>query len=90
MPRKKSALFSKKKRSKRGGQKDLQGSLINSAIVVLSLLSVAFIFSFTTRQTHHGVPIEVTFPTLPEQPRLAVEIYEQKPVIDIEVEIQNG
>ena len=90
MPRKKSALFSKKKRSKRGGQKDLQGSLINSAIVVLSLLLVAFIFSFTTRQTHHGVPIEVTFPALPDQPRLAVEIYEQKPVMDIEVEILNG
>mgnify|MGYP001160862439 FL=1 len=90
MPQKKSALFSKKKKSKRGGHKDLQGSLINSAIVVLSLLLVAFIFSFTTRQTHHGVPIEVTFPALPEQPRLAVEIYEQKPVMDIEVEILNG
>ena len=84
MPWKNSSLFSKKKKSKRGGHKDLQGSLINSAIVVLSLLLVAFIFSFTTRQTHHGVPIKVTFPALPEQPRLAVEIYEQKPVMDIE------
>ena len=90
MPWKKSALFRKTKKSKKGGHKDLQGSLINSAIVVLSLLLVAFIFSFTTRQTHHGVPIQVTFPALPEQPRLAVEIYEKKPVMDIEVEILNG
>ena len=79
-----------RKKSKRSSHKDFQGSLLNSAIVVLSLLLVAFIFSFTTRQTHHGVPIEVTFPDLPEQPRLAVEIYEQKPVMDIEVEILNG
>lgn len=89
MPRKKSSFFNKKKKSKKGSRKDLQGTIINSAIVVLSLLLVAFIFSFTTKQTHNGVPIEITFPDIPE-PRLAVEIYEKKPVMDIEVEILNG
>ena len=62
MPRKKSSLFNKKRKSKKKSRKDLQGSIINSAIVVLSLLLVAFIFSFTTKQTHNGVPIEITFP----------------------------
>ena len=90
MPRKKSSFFNKKKKSKKGSRKDLQGSIINSAIVVLSLLLVAFIFSFTTKQTHNGVPIEITFPDIPNQPRLAVEIYEKKPIMDIEVEILNG
>jgi hypothetical protein len=89
MPHKKSSFFNKKKKSKKGSRKDLQGTIINSAIVVLSLLLVAFIFSFTTKQTHNGVPIEITFPDIPE-PRLAVEIYEKKPVMDIEVEILNG
>jgi hypothetical protein len=89
MPHKKSSFFNKKKKSKKGSRKDLQGTIINSAIVVLSLLLVAFIFSFTTKQTHNGVPIEITFPNIPE-PRLAVEIYEKKPVMDIEVEILNG
>ena len=89
MPRKKSSFFNKKKKSKKGSRRDLQGTIINSAIVVLSLLLVAFIFSFTTKQTHNGVPIEITFPDIPE-PRLAVEIYEKKPVMDIEVEILNG
>ena len=89
MSRKKSSLFTKKGKSKKGSRKDLQGTIINSAIVVLSLLLVAFIFSFTTKQTHNGVPIEITFPNIPE-PRLAVEIYEKKPVMDIEVEILNG
>ena len=90
MPRKKSSFFNKKKKSKKGSRKDFQGSMINSAIVVLSLLLVAFIFSFTTKQTHNGVPIEFTFPDIPNQPRLAVEIYEKKPIMDIEVEILNG
>ena len=90
MPRKKSSFFNKKKKSKKGSRKDLQGSIINSAIVVLSLLLVAFIFSFTTKQAHNGVPIEITFPDIPNQPRLAVEIYEKKPIMDIEVEILNG
>lgn len=89
MPRKKSSLFTKKRKLNKGSRKDFQGSMINSAIVVLSLLLVAFIFSFTTKQTHNGVPIEITFPDIPE-PRLAVEIYEKKPVMDIEVEILNG
>lgn len=64
--------------------------LINSAIAILSLLLVAFIFSFSNRQTQSGIPIEVTFPTMSDAPKLATEIYEANPVMDIQIEILNG
>ena len=64
--------------------------LVNSAIAILSLLLLAFIFSFSNRQIQTGVPIEITFPSLPDTPKLAIEIYEQNPILDIEVEILNG
>ena len=63
--------------------------LVNSAIAILSLLLLAFIFSFSNRQIQTGVPIEITFPSFPDTPQLAIEIYE-KPILDIEVEILNG
>ena len=64
--------------------------LINSGIAVMSLLLVAFIFSFSDRQTQTGVPIQVKFPTMPETPKLATELYAADPVLDIQIEILNG
>jgi hypothetical protein len=78
---------------RRGGTRkhwSLQNSIINTAIVILSLLVVAFIFSFSRQYTQSGIPIEVSFPAEPEPARLAVEIYEQNPILDIEVEVLNG
>ena len=65
--------------------------IINAGIAVMSVLLFAFIFSFSNRQTQTGVPIKaVTFPSNNETPKLATEIYEANPVLDIEVEILNG
>ena len=64
--------------------------LVNSGIAVMSLLLVAFIFSFSDRQTQTGVPIQVKFPTMPETPKLATELYAADPVLDIQIEILNG
>ncbi len=64
--------------------------LINSGIAVMSLLLVAFIFSFSDRQTQTGVPIQVKFPTMPETPKLATELYAADPVLNIQIEILNG
>ena len=47
------------------GKKQRMG-LINTGIAVMSLLLVAFIFSFSGRQTQSGIPIEVKFPSLPD------------------------
>jgi len=79
---------SKSKRPRK--RKDIQGTLINSGIVILSLLLIAFIFSFSNRQIQTGVPIKVTFPEPIETPGPAVNIYELNPVLDIDVEVLNG
>ncbi|MEA1882064.1 MAG: LytR C-terminal domain-containing protein [Candidatus Marinimicrobia bacterium] len=86
--RKSSKLFSTPRKKSRG--KTQRTGLINAGIAVLSLLLVAFIFSFSGRQTQSGVPIEVKFPSLPDSPKLATEIYEANPIFDVEVEILNG
>ena len=65
--------------------------IVNAGIGVMSVLLFAFIFSFSNRQTQTGVPIKaVTFPSSNETPKLATEIYEANPVLDIEIEILNG
>lgn len=51
---------------------------------------VAFIFSFSNRQTQSGVPIEITFPDLTKTSINAVDIFEQNPIHNIQVEILNG
>lgn len=68
----------------------LSGMVINSGIAVLSLLLIAFVFSFSSQQTQSGVPIEVSFPSLPKSPRLAVDVYESNPVLEINIEVLNG
>ena len=70
-------------------QQNLQYLLVTN-IILLAIL-FAFIFSFSSRQSQSGVPIRaVTFPTTDEVPKLATEIYEANPILDIEVEILNG
>ncbi len=88
--RKKNKLFFSSRSSRPKKRKDIQGTLVNSGIVILSLLLIAFIFSFSNRQIQTGVPIKVTFPDPIDTPALAVNIYEQDPVLDIDVEVLNG
>ena len=88
--RKKNKLLFSSKVSHPTKRRDIKGMLVNSAIAILSLLLLAFIFSFSNRQIQTGVPIEITFPSLPDTPKLAIEIYEENPILDIEVEILNG
>jgi hypothetical protein len=86
--RKSFKLFSTPRKKSRG--KAQRMGLVNSGIAILSLLLVAFIFSFSGRQTQSGVPIEVKFPSMPNTPKLAVDVYDANPVLDIEIEILNG
>ena len=87
--RKSSKLFSSPRKKTRGSKFNQMG-LVNSGIAVMSLLLVAFIFSFSERQVQSGIPIEVKFPSMPDTPKLATEIYESNPLLDIQVEILNG
>lgn len=84
------AAYSRKKKKYSNG---IQSTLLNSAIGILTLLLIAFIFSFSKKQTHSGVSIDsiqMSFPNLPEQTKLAAEIYEENPILDIQVEVLNG
>lgn len=86
--RKSSKLFSTPRKKSRGKAQRME--LVNSGIAVLSLFLIAFIFSFSGRQTQGGVPIEVKFPSMSNVPQLAVDLYATNPVLDIEIEILNG
>ena len=86
----KSSKFFSGPRKKARENKAKKMGLVNSGIAVMSLLLVAFIFSFSDRQTQTGVPIQVKFPTMPDTPKLATELYAADPVLDIQIEILNG
>ena len=87
----KSSRFNLNRKKKSKVKKAKQMGIVNAGIGVMSVLLFAFIFSFSNRQTQTGVPIKaVTFPSSNETPKLATEIYEANPVLDIEVEILNG
>ena len=73
LKRRKSAKLFSTPRKKSSGKAQRTG-LINTAIAVMSLLLVAFIFSFSGKQTQSGVPIEVQFPSPSDTPKLATEI----------------
>tara|TARA_B100001996_G_scaffold329604_1_gene277370 strand:+ start:891 stop:1463 length:573 start_codon:yes stop_codon:yes gene_type:complete len=87
----KSSRFNLNRKKKSNTKKAKQMGIVNAGIGVMSVLLFAFIFSFSNRQTQSGVPIQaVTFPSSDEAPKLATEIYEANPVLDIEIEILNG
>lgn len=82
----------KRKKSGQGKSLDLTSTLINSSIVILSILIIGFIISFSQKYPTGNIPIEITFPeTVNETPRTAEDIYNQNPILEsIEVEILNG
>ena len=88
---KKSPRFSLFDMGRSKAKKAKKMGIINAGIAVMSVLLFAFIFSFSSRQSQSGVPIRtVTFPSTDGVPKLATEIYEANPVLDIEIEILNG
>ena len=63
---------------------------LNGAIGIVGVLLLGFIISFSRNVSHSGVLVEVTFPEVVDQPRLAVEVFEKNPIQDIKVEVLNG
>ena len=64
--------------------------LLNGAISIAGIVLLGFIFSFSRNVSHGGIPIDVVFPDLDKEPRLAIDVYEQNPIKDIKVEVLNG
>ncbi len=82
--------MARKKGSRRKKKSPSQSLTLNAAIGIVGVLLLGFIYSFSRNVTHTGVPIKVEFPNQFEQPRLAVEVYEENPIQDIKVEVLNG
>ena len=82
----------KKRKSTKQSKKKLQSQnmTLNGAISIVGVLLLGFIISFSRNASHSGVPVEVTFPEVVNQPRLAVEVFEKNPIQDIKVEVLNG
>jgi hypothetical protein len=68
----------------------LNSILLNTSIGVLSVLLIAFIFSIAQRTTQGGIVMEPLFSENTDQTLLAVDLYEENPILDIEVEVLNG
>jgi hypothetical protein len=81
---------SKKIKKKKHRTFSIGSALLNGLIGVLSIFLIAFIYSISQKSVRNGVPMNVTFPETSDQSLLAVDIYEENPVLDIEVEVLNG
>ena len=92
--RRKTTRFAKTKTRKNSkGNYPFKNALMNSVIGLLSLFLIAFIYSFSQKYNRNGVSmntIQMTFPAYPEQAKLASEIFDENPVLDIEIEVRNG
>ena len=75
--------------SKNKQAKTSENLSLNIAISIAGIFLLGFIYSFSQNATKKGVPVKVTFPKTNIQP-LAIDIYENKPIKDIRVEILNG
>jgi hypothetical protein len=64
--------------------------ILNFAIGIAGLFLLGFIFSFSKNVSNGGIPVDVVFPEIEDEPRLAIEVYEQNPIKDIKVEVLNG
>lgn len=63
---------------------------LDIAIGIVGILLLSFIYSFSKKTTHTGIPVEVTFPD-PNEPRmLAKEVYQKNPMQNIKIEVLNG
>lgn len=62
----------------------------NILIVVLAIVVVGFIYSFTQKSWTTGVAIQNPQLNNVQKTQLAIDIYEANPILDIKVEVLNG
>ena len=63
---------------------------LDIAIGIIGILLLSFIYSFSKKNTHPGVSVEVTFPN-PDEPRmLAKEVFQKNPIQNVKIEVLNG
>jgi len=67
-----------------------QNMILNGAIGIVGVFLMGFFVSFSKNLSHDGVPVEVTFPEIKNQPKLAVDVYKKNPIQNIKIEVLNG
>jgi len=63
---------------------------LNGAIGIVGIFIMGFFISFSKNLTHNGIPLEVTFPEINNQPLSAKKVYEKNPIQNIKIEVLNG
>ena len=80
-----------KKKSRRNKSNSPYNDLpLDIAIGIVGILLLSFIYSFSKKTTHSGVPVDVTFSNLQEPRILAKEVYQNNPIQNIKIEVLNG
>ena len=82
--------MARKKARRKTGKNTSKNLTLNAAIGIVGVLLLGFIYSFSQNTTQTGVPIEITFPKIDDQPRLAVDVFEKNPIKNIKVEGISG
>ncbi len=62
----------------------------NILIIVLTVVFIGFIYSFTQKSFRGGVTLQNPQLTANKKAQLAVDLYEENPILDIKVEVLNG
>tara|TARA_B100001250_G_scaffold82023_1_gene67698 strand:+ start:14247 stop:14792 length:546 start_codon:yes stop_codon:yes gene_type:complete len=80
-----------KKKARRKSKKLNQQSLtLNTAMGIVGVILLGFIYSFSKNTSHTGIPIEVNFPEKDIPRRLAADVYNENPLQNVKVEVLNG
>ena len=82
--------LSKKKSRRHKSNSPYNDLPLDIAIGIVGILLLSFIYSFSKKTTHSGVPVDVTFPNLQEPRILAKEVYQNNPIQNIKIEVLNG
>ena len=85
-------MIRKKNKKKKPPKKKLQSQnkLLNGIIGILGVFLIGFILSFSKNSSNSGVQIDIHFHKIENQPRLAVEVFEKNPILNMKVEVLNG
>jgi len=64
--------------------------IYNILIVVLAVIIIGFIYSFAQKSFSGGVTLQNPQLSTNQKAQLAVDLYEENPILDIKVEVLNG
>ncbi len=79
------------KKARRKSKKLNQQSLtLNTAMGIVGVILLGFIYSFSKNTSYTGIPIEVNFPEKDIPRRLAADVYNENPLQNVKVEVLNG